>query len=107
MTRGLLREALAVLAVLAMVGLAGAHSVGLSQGTYWLADGHVTATLVFQNAELAAVLVTLDANRDGRLGDDETGAIAATGQPHLDVRAGDAVCTGGPTRAAIVAADGV
>lgn len=61
------RVAALALALVLMTVTAAAHTLGLSMGEYRSEGDAVRATLTFARSELAALLPSLDANRDGHV----------------------------------------
>ena len=98
---------LALLVGLLGAAVASAHSVGLSQGSYVRSEHGVSATLVFQNGEIAAALAEQDRDHNGRLDESELqGVTASSDGLAVVVRAGEGACPGRVTGARPVENDG-
>jgi len=107
--------ALAALAVAACFALtarrADAHAIGLSTGEYTLKGGSVHAKLAFARGEVAALLPSIDGNRDGHV----TAFEVETAKDDLEKRilgrievtAGGAPCAAAIGSAALTEQDGL
>lgn len=88
-----------------------AHVVGISKGEYGIDGENVTAALVFARPELAGSLPGLDADRDGRLSEQEVtaarGLLDAAIVQHLAVKTDTGNCNGVLQKAALVEQDGL
>ncbi|MFO0758583.1 MAG: HupE/UreJ family protein [Byssovorax sp.] len=102
---------LAALSLLAAGATARAHEVGLSRGSYHLAEGVFEADLVFARRDAASLVAGLDDNGDGQLtaaevkrsADSFRGAVAG----RIKVRAGTAPCAALDVEAALTEEDGL
>ncbi len=101
----------AFVAALLFAPRAPAHELGLSRGEYALEGGVVTAQLTFAWRDVAFVVPTIDANRDGSLSADELASARATlgtaFAARLLVRADGATCLSTLADAAPVEEDGL
>ncbi len=88
-----------------------AHQVGISQGTYRLDEGTLSAELVLQSGELAAAAPAVDSDHDGRLSRAELeaaqGALVAVVFDGLVITGDGARCPRATGEAALVEGDGV
>ena len=101
----------AAAAVLALSARAAAHEVGLSRGTYAAAGAAVTAELVLSRKEVASVVPELDADRDGKLSEEELASARPALQraivDRVHVSSGGASCAGALAEARLSEEDGL
>lgn len=99
------------LVFLGLAGLARAHEVGLSRGTYVVEGERVTAEIVLSRREVASIVPAVDADRDGSVTASELDAARpALKKGIVDrilVRSGDAPCPGVVVEARLAEEDGL
>lgn len=97
--------------LLAAVGPAYAHTIGVSRGDYRLLGANVTVELVFARPELAGAVPELDTNQDGLVSSPEiANARSAIDQAivqSLEVRAPSGPCVGALADVALTEQDGL
>lgn len=96
--------------LLATVGTAWAHEMGLSRGVYVVRGAGVMAEVTFARGELRALVPGLDGDGDGALGDAElaggAGLLQAAVVDRVAVLGDGAACAGTLTRARLTEEDG-
>jgi hypothetical protein len=99
------------MAVLSMEGLARAHAIGLSRGSYSMTGTRVRAEIVLARAEAVALIPSLDPEHRGVLSDDAVRlgrpALVAAIVEKTKVTAGSAPCPGSLQSATLTEADGI
>jgi hydrogenase/urease accessory protein HupE len=113
----LVRGARALFSILILLALtfvsfrADAHAIGLSTGEYTAKGASVVGKMAFARGEVAALVPTIDANKDGHLSAAEVessrAALEAKIVARIDVKTDGASCKASLTDAALTEQDGL
>src|SRR5579859_2751331 len=106
-----MRRVMPVLALLLLPGAAWAHAIGISRGEYSLEDGRLEGRLIFARGEVASLVPSLDADKDGAISPAELaageGAIRAAILDRVEVTEGGTPCPGSLDSTGLVEGDGL